>query len=146
MDKREKIAESLLFVAWTVATVATAGSLFFSEVMGFIPCDLCWYQRILMYPLVLMLGIAVVRKDYSQSLYGLCFALIGMGVSSYHYMLQKIPALASVGNACGIVPCNAQYINWFGFITIPFLALVGFILVAVLSWYSWRLTRKEIRG
>lgn len=146
MDKREKIAESLLFAAWAVATVATAGSLFFSEVMGFIPCDLCWYQRILMYPLVLMLGIAVVRKDYSQSLYGLCFALIGMGVSSYHYMLQKIPALASVGNACGIVPCNAQYINWFGFITIPFLALVGFILVAVLSWYSWRLTRKEIRG
>lgn len=141
MNKREQLAEYSLFAAWAIATVATAGSLFFSEIMRYVPCELCWYQRILMYPLVLLLGVAIVRKDYGQSRYALIFALIGACISTYHYLLQKVPGLSELGSACGIVPCNAQYINWLGFITIPFLALIAFVLIAGLSVYSMRLAK-----
>ncbi len=131
MDERKK--EHLFFFSWVLSLLATSGSLFFSEVMKFIPCELCWYQRILMYPLVVLLGIAVVRKEYKQSLYGFVFAAIGGCISLYHYLIQKVPALHELGSSCGIIPCNTDYINWFGFITIPFLALVAFIIIGGLQ-------------
>lgn len=130
--KRERVMEQALFASWGVSLIATAGSLFFSEVLKYIPCDLCWYQRILMYPLVILLGVASAKKDYTISLYGLILSLIGGLISLYHYLIQKVPALNELGSACGIVPCNTDYINWFGFITIPFLALVAFTLISVL--------------
>lgn len=130
--KRERVMEQALFASWGVSLIATAGSLFFSEVLKYIPCDLCWYQRILMYPLVILLGVASAKKDYTISLYGLILSLIGGLISLYHYLIQKVPALNELGSACGIVPCNTDYINWFGFITIPFLALVAFTFISVL--------------
>jgi len=137
MKTRGKIIEHAFFVSWTISLIATAGSLFFSEVLQFIPCELCWYQRILMYPLVVLLGIAVVRKDYGQSLYASILATIGGGISLYHYLIQKVPSLNELGKSCGIIPCNTDYINWLGFITIPFLALVAFFIIAVLNFYIW---------
>jgi disulfide bond formation protein DsbB len=130
--KRERVMEQALFASWGVSLIATAGSLFFSEVLKYIPCDLCWYQRIFMYPLVILLGVASAKKDYTISLYGLILSLIGGLISLYHYLIQKVPAMNELGSACGIVPCNTDYINWFGFITIPFLALVAFTLISVL--------------
>jgi disulfide bond formation protein DsbB len=132
--KREKILEHGMFYSWVVALIATAGSLFFSEVLKYIPCDLCWYQRILMYPLVILLGVASAKKDYKMSLYGLILSVIGGSISLYHYAIQKVPLLHEMGNACGIVPCNTDYINWLGFITIPFLALVAFIMIGIMQF------------
>ncbi len=119
-----------MFLAWTVALTATLGSLYFSEVRGFIPCVLCWYQRVLMYPLVILLGVASYHEDKSVIRYALPLSVLGGAVALYHYLLQKAPGMAGLG-ACGVgAPCNAQYINWLGFITIPFLALTAFTLIS----------------
>lgn len=131
--KRAQAMEQAMFASWVIALIATAGSLFFSEVLKYIPCDLCWYQRILMYPLVILLGVASAKKDYKMSLYTLILSVIGGLISLYHYLIQKVPVLHELGNACGIVPCNSDYINWLGFITIPFLALIAFALIIVLQ-------------
>lgn len=130
--RRERVMEQAMFASWGISLIATAGSLFFSEVLKYIPCELCWYQRILMYPLVILLGIASAKKDYNMSCYALVLSSIGGLISLYHYLIQKVPALHDLGNSCGIVPCNTDYLNWFGFITIPFLALIAFIMISVL--------------
>ncbi|MBG9944420.1 disulfide oxidoreductase [Brevibacillus formosus] len=130
--KRQQIVEQAMFAAWGVSLIATGGSLFFSEVLKYIPCDLCWYQRILMYPLVILLGVASAKKDDKIASYALILSIIGGLISLYHYSIQKIPALQDLGSACGIVPCNTDYINWLGFITIPFLALIAFTLISIL--------------
>ncbi|WP_199860700.1 disulfide oxidoreductase [Oceanobacillus damuensis] len=128
-----KKAENLLLLIWVQAFLAMAGSLFYSEVMGYIPCELCWYQRILMYPLVVIYGVAAIKKEISIALPGLILSGIGMFVSIYHYMLQKVPALQELGGSCsGGVPCNAVYVNAFGFITIPFMAGIAFIVIFIL--------------
>ena len=121
-----------LYLAWLVAITATAGSLFFSEAAGFVPCALCWYQRILMYPQAILLGIAGYRKDASVIPYLLPLNVLGVGVALFHYLEQKIPGFG-VPEVCRQgVPCNVQYINWLGFITIPFLSLIAFTLVTLL--------------
>lgn len=127
-----KINENLLLLIWGQAFIALAGSLFYSEVMGYIPCELCWFQRILMYPLVIIYGAALFKKDFSIALPGLILSGIGMFVSIYHYLVQKLPALEEAGGACGLVPCNVTYVNYFGFITIPFMAGIAFIVIFVL--------------
>lgn len=142
MHSLTKKAENLLLIIWVQAFVATTGSLFYSEVMGYIPCELCWYQRILMYPLVIIYGLALWKKDVKMTLSGLILSGIGMFVSTYHYLLQKVPAFHEMGGSCsGAVPCNVIYVNYFGFITIPFMAGVAFIVIFVLHL----LLLKEIR-
>ncbi|WP_203247180.1 disulfide oxidoreductase [Sporosarcina beigongshangi] len=125
------VSKSLLF-AWLTSIIAMVGSLFFSERMGFVPCTLCWYQRILMYPLVLFLGLAFYRNDREIYKYVLPMSIIGMVVSSYHYALQKLPSLHEFGTCTSGVPCSGQYINWFGLVTIPFLAFIAFTLITIL--------------
>lgn len=122
----------LLYLSWIVALVATLGSLYFSEIKGFVPCEFCWYQRILMYPLSLILGIAAYSGERKIKKYVLPLSITGMIISSYHYMMQKIPGFAPITPCTDGVPCNAEYINWFGFITIPFLALIAFTAITVL--------------
>ncbi|ARI78092.1 disulfide oxidoreductase [Halobacillus mangrovi] len=122
--------ETYLFLTWATALVATAGSLFFSEVLKYEPCELCWYQRILMYPLVFIYGAALVKRNLEIAIPGMILSGIGMLVSIYHYSIQKVPGLSD-GGACGLVPCNAQYVNYFGFVTIPFLAGLAFIIIFI---------------
>ncbi|PFA69490.1 disulfide bond formation protein B [Bacillus sp. AFS015802] len=128
-----KKADSLLFLAWASSLIATMGSLYFSEIMKYEPCELCWYQRILMYPMVILLGTAYVRKDFQAALYSAILSGIGILVSLYHYSIQKVSILTESAPACGRVPCTGEYINLFGFITIPFLALTGFIIIFISS-------------
>ncbi len=121
-----------LYLAWIVALTATLGSLYFSEVRHFVPCTLCWYQRILMYPLAIVLGIASYRQDGAVRGYVLPLSVLGMGFATYHVLEQNIagfgaPALCRAG-----VPCNLHYIHWLGFITIPVLSLTAFTLITVL--------------
>jgi disulfide bond formation protein DsbB len=127
------IKENGLHMSWIIAVVAVLGSLYFSEIMNYLPCKLCWYQRILMYPLVIILGIAAVRKDLKQYLYVLPLSIWGIGISLYHYLMQKTSWFKEAATGCGPVPCDVDYINWLGFITIPFLALIAFVLITVLQ-------------
>lgn len=121
----------LLYLVWIVAVVATLGSLYFSEVMKYAPCELCWYQRILMYPLSLILGIAAYNGDLAVRKYVLPLAIVGGSISLYHYLLQKVPNFAEIKPCSNGIPCNVDYIDWLGFITIPFLALTAFTLIII---------------
>lgn len=139
MDQQKtKQLETLLFFPWAVAVIAMFGSLYFSEIRQYEPCTLCWYERILMYPLVLLLGIAYVKRDINIAVYSLFFSGIGAIISLYHYAIQKIPFFADQAIGCGRIPCTAQYINWFGFISIPFLSLIAFIVIFICSYILWR--------
>jgi len=131
-QKRSFFLEQGLALACAIAATATVGSLYISEVLGYIPCNLCWYQRILMYPLVLILGIATVRKDYKMAIYVLPMTLLGLCISIYHYLLEKTDWVQSSAKVCGIVPCDAAHFNWFGFITIPFMAGTASLLISIL--------------
>lgn len=121
-----------LYFAWLVAVVAMAGSLYFSEVRHFVPCAFCWYQRILMYPLVLILGIAAYKQDKGAVIYSLPLSLLGIGFALYQYLDQKIPSFGAAATCKVGVPCSTVYINWLGFISIPFLSLTAFTLVSAL--------------
>ncbi len=136
---QKRLENGLLFIT-TVSLVATLGSLYFSEVRGFEPCTLCWYQRILMYPIVLISGVAIFQKNARIAMTTATFALVGGAISLYHYGIQKLQFLSDSAPACGNVACTGQYINYLGFITIPFLALVAFVLIAITSLFmmNWQ--------
>ena len=122
-----------LWLAFAVAATATAGSLYFSEIGHLVPCTLCWYQRIAMYPLAIILGIAAWRDDLGIRPYAIALAGIGAVVAAYHIALQRLPGLPS--GACSLeAPCSAIELERFGFVTIPVMAFIGFAsIVAVLS-------------
>ena len=131
------------YLAFIQALFAMLGSLYFSEIKGHYPCNLCWYQRILMYPLTMITLVGIIKRDEYLPNYVLPFSLLGMCVSLYHYLLQKkiIPS-----DGCGSFSCDAQYENYFGFITIPFLALVAFIVINVvigLTYWAYRQQESE---
>lgn len=133
----------VLYIAWLVSIIATLGSLYFSEIIGFIPCELCWFQRIFMYPLAIILGIAAFDNDKKLKKCVLPLSIIGGFISLYHYLVQKVPGFASIKPCVQGVPCNMQYINWFGFVTIPFLALTAFIIISVLMVVLYKPGRKS---
>ncbi len=118
-----------LYLAWLVALVAMLGSLYFSEVRHFVPCTLCWYQRILMYPLAIVLGIASYRQDNGVRNYVLPLSVLGMLFATYHVLEQNIPGFGSPALCRAGVPCNLHYIQWLGFISIPVLSLTAFTLI-----------------
>ncbi len=136
MDKRPNssaaIDWNILFIAWLVSIIATLGSLFFSEVMEFPPCTFCWYQRILMYPLVFIFLVGLFPFDKNVLKYALPFAILGWLVSLYHNLLQlKIIPESTTPCAMGI-PCSAKYIDIFGFLTIPMLSFIAFSIISIL--------------
>jgi disulfide bond formation protein DsbB len=118
------------YLAFATALGSMLGSLYYSEVVGFVPCTLCWYQRILMYPLTLVTIVGIIRQDRALPAYVLPLSVIGVGMSTYHYLLQ----LGVIGHsgACKVgIPCDLRYVNYFGFVTIPLMALVGFSMITV---------------
>jgi disulfide bond formation protein DsbB len=133
--------------ALVVAAVATAGSLYYSEIVGYIPCELCWYQRICMYPLAVLLAVGVIRRDRSVVWYAAPFVVIGAPVSLYHWLVERVPSLAE-GSSCSVfVPCSVPYFEELGYITLAFMALSGFLLVGallVVSIVHDRTTRKAL--
>ncbi|MHA6261222.1 disulfide oxidoreductase [Sporosarcina sp. CAU 1771] len=128
----KRLENSLIFI-WAVSFIATLGSLYFSEVRKFDPCEFCWYQRILMYPIVLISGIALFQKNAKIALTLAIFSAVGGSISLYHYGIQKLQYLQDSAPACGDISCTGFYINVFGFITIPFLALLAFTLIFITS-------------
>jgi disulfide bond formation protein DsbB len=120
-----------LYAAWTIALVATAGSLFFSEVMELPPCVLCWYQRIAMYPLVPIIAVGILANDRRVKAYALPLALAGLAIAFYHNLLYYGIIPESITPCQQGVSCTSRQIEWLGFITIPLLSLIGFISITV---------------
>jgi disulfide bond formation protein DsbB len=125
------VRPAALWLAFLVVLTATLGSLYFSEVAGFTPCVLCWYQRIAMYPLVILLGLAAIRGDTTIRRYVGPVAVIGAAISIYHVGVERLPGLPT-GSCSVTVPCDLIWFERFGFITLPVMALVGFVAVLTL--------------
>lgn len=117
--------------AWGIASIATAGSLYFSEIVGFVPCPFCWYQRFAMYPLVVVLGLGLVRPQARIWRFALPLPVIGLAIAAYHVALQFRPTLDLVPCEGG-VPCSGRYVAVFGFISIPAMAGAAFLMIATL--------------
>jgi disulfide bond formation protein DsbB len=143
-ETRDSLLGGEVWIAWGFALVATAGSLFFSEYSDFIPCRLCWFQRIGMYPLAAILLIAAIRRDSrGAALYGLPLAIFGSIVSIYHIYIEHHPEAETA--ACKIgAPCATKWIDKLGYITIPTLALTAFLAIIVLL--SMALSRRPTRS
>lgn len=131
-----------LQLALGIAVVSTAGSLYFSEVAKFVPCELCWYQRIAMYPLVPILALAVVRRDKSPAPYVVTVATLGGMVSAYHIIVERLPA-AGAGFCDPSNPCNVIWVNRFGYLTIPTMALSAFAGIATLGVIAMTSSEEE---
>jgi disulfide bond formation protein DsbB len=125
-------SQQRVFLAWIVAFVATLGSLFFSEIMKLPPCVLCWYQRIAMYPLVPILGLAWAREDAAIRVYALPLAVAGLAVAAYHNLLYYKILPESISPCVQGISCTTRQIEWLGFITIPLLSLVAFTIVTTI--------------
>ncbi|HZR12510.1 MAG TPA: disulfide bond formation protein B [Acidimicrobiia bacterium] len=125
------LRRSALGLAATVAVVSLAGSLYLSEVAHFLPCRLCWYQRIAMYPLAVVLVVAALRRDAAVRWYAIPLAVGGLAISLWHLGVEHL----GIGEgACDIAnPCSIRWVEHFGFVTIPFMAACGFVAIAVLT-------------
>lgn len=133
-----KQKENILLIMWGTSVMAVVGSLYYSEIIGYVPCELCWIQRIFMYPLVIIFGVTLVKRNISIAIPGVILSGIGLLVSIYHYGLQKASFLQDADGFCGDVPCNLQYVNYFGFITIPFLAGTAFLIIFLMSYFLYK--------
>jgi len=132
------------WLSFAIAAVATGGSLYYSEVAHFVPCTLCWYQRIAMYPLAIVLLVGAVTRDVRSMLYVVPIAAAGLLVSLYHYQLELFPEQATVCTTG--VPCSFRYVEEFGFISIPFMAGSAFISILALQFAMWRAARGELHA
>ena len=115
--------------AWLASAFAMAGSLYYSDIVGFVPCLLCWYQRIAMYPLVAVLGVGFLRSDPAVWRFALPHPRIGQPISVYHALIQLQPSLEVV-SCGGAVPCSGRYVAAFGFVSIPWMAGAAFLFIA----------------
>jgi disulfide bond formation protein DsbB len=142
---RERLGPWAVAAAAIVALLAMGGSLYYSEIAHFPPCALCWYQRIAMYPLVLLLGIAAFRRDIGIRIYAIPLAAIGAVISVYHLLLEW--RIVDVSLVCSVdVPCSSVLFRQFGFISLPFLALTAFLLIIAFLLLPHRVAAVDPEG
>ena len=125
-----------IFFCFVTASIATLGSLFFSDIMQFVPCTMCWYQRIFMYPLVIIFLIALLYPDDKVFKYSIVLVLIGWGFSIYHNLLMFGIISEEMVPCTQGVPCGVKYIDWFGFVSIPLLSFIAYSLILVLLYIN----------
>ena len=118
-----------LFGAWLISCVALLGALFMSEVVKIPPCSLCWYQRVFMFPLAILLPLGLFPFDRRVVRYTLPLALIGWLVAAFHLLLMYGVIPASLQPCTQGVPCTDIQVQWLGFVTIPLLSLLSFSLI-----------------
>lgn len=121
--------------AFSIALVALLGSLYFSEIANYIPCEFCWYQRIGIYPLSVILLVALITHDISVRKYVLPIALITPLLSIWHILLQRVPNLEGAATCSSDAPCTTIYVNELGFISIPVMALTASLTIAFLMFF-----------
>ena len=131
-----EVKKKSVFWMFLIALVSTLGSLFYSEIMGYNPCKLCWFQRIMMYPLVVFFGMALIkkRKDFVDFVW----PLVGLGIltSGYHYLTQLMQWKTSCSALESAADCTLKFIFNYGYITIPMMAFTGFVGIAILLWWN----------
>ncbi len=120
-----------VYLALLQSLVATLGSLYFSEIKHYTPCTLCWYQRILMYPLVLIISVGIIRKDRNLFAYVLPMSILGGFIALYQVLLQNGVLPHSVAPCTLAASCETKYTGYFGFITIPLMSLTAFIVISL---------------
>lgn len=140
---KEVLENRLLHIAWVISLAAVLGSLYFSEVLKLAPCVLCWYQRILMYPLVIIIPIGIVSMDKKVYKYVLPLTILGMTVAFYHYLLYVGIIPESLAPCSNGVSCTQKLIEWFGFINIPLLSFLSFTFMTLLMIIHIKNTKNE---
>ncbi|HCY84634.1 MAG TPA: disulfide bond formation protein B [Desulfobacteraceae bacterium] len=143
--KASDINWTLLLTAWGIATASALGSIFFSHVMEFAPCVLCWYQRICLFPLVIILATGLFPFDGRVIKYALPLAVIGWGTALYHTLLYAGIISKELSPCTQGISCTEKYIELFGFISIPMMSLMAFsLIIAVLIVLKIRTNKNEI--
>lgn len=132
------------YLSFLTATIGTIGSLVFSELFHFPPCVLCWYQRICLYPLVIILGVGIIEKNKNMYKYVLPLSLLGEVIAIYHNLLYYEIIPESAAPCIAGVSCTTKFIEYFGFVTIPFLSLVAFTLINIFMVVYLRTKGKEV--
>lgn len=143
MNILKKHPEYLLYLAFAQAVIATLGSLYFSEILLWPACVLCWYQRIVMYPQVILLGVGIMREDKNVAWYSLPLTLIGVVIAAYHTALQYQWLPESAATCRSGISCTEVQVALFGFITIPLMALVGFIVISASLYLYHRMVNSS---
>lgn len=125
-------------LAFSQALIATAGSLYMSNILGWTPCRLCWFQRIIIYPLVVILGVSILFGSRDVKDYVVPLTLIGIPISAYHYMIQRIEQFQAAGCSVTQISCSTEYTFYFDYITIPMMALTAQIVILALIWKFYK--------
>lgn len=126
---------NLSFLGWIITLIATGGSLFYSEVMEYEPCKLCWYQRIFMYPLVIIFIVSMLKNERKAYLYIAPIAKIGLLIAFYHNLIQWGFISEELSPCVQGVSCATIYLGIFGFLTIPLLSLMAFSLITIITYF-----------
>lgn len=142
------VLKNIIYLAFIQSLFATLGSLYFSEIKHYPPCILCWYQRILLYPLVIIIAVGILRKDKGLPLYVLPMSILGMFIALYHVLLQYSILPESVAPCALGVSCTTKYIEYFGFITIPLMSFVTFMVITLcmVSYLKWGKQKYDSRS
>ena len=135
-----------LIIVFISSFLSLIGSLVLSIGLDFPPCDLCWYQRIFMYPITFVSGLALIKGDYKGgSMYSILLAVVGGFLALYHFIIQQSEKMTESGFICGLgsvdgkyVSCGTPYFVEFGFVSIPFMSLSVFILIIISAFYGQR--------
>ncbi len=136
MKSLEKfLNENGLIVINLISILGVIGSLYYSEVEEFPPCDLCWYGRIFLYPIAIISTIAVLSKDTNINQYILSLSIPGMLVMGYNVLLQETDWFHQLGTCDVNNPCTTKYVDYFGFVTIPFMAFLAFLVITAISGF-----------
>ena len=123
---------TFIFLSFLVSIIAILGSLFFSEIMNFIPCSLCWYQRIFMYPLVFLFLVNLLYPDDKIFKYSFPLVIVGLLISIYHNLLIYKIIPENLSPCVNGIPCSVDYLNYLGFITIPLLSFFAYTTILIL--------------
>lgn len=135
--------ENAMQMVIAISIVATVGSLFFSEIMKLPPCVLCWYQRICMYPIVIISAVGLWKRDKNLPFFILPLGLIGLAVSIYHNLLYYKILPESVAPCTMGVSCTTKQIELLGFITIPLMSLTAFTLISLITIFYIKFSTKK---
>jgi Disulfide bond formation protein DsbB len=128
----DAVGPSAGVTAWLVATVATVGSLYYSEVANFVPCRLCWYQRICMYPLAVILLVGLLRRDRGVRWYAAPFVVVGAPLALYHWLVERVAWFAEGTSCSAEAPCSVPWFEELGYVTLAFMSMSAFLLIGTL--------------
>lgn len=123
------LQRNILYLAWIQSLAATLGSLYYSEIRHFAPCILCWWQRIFMYPLVIIIAVGILRKDKGLHQYVLPMSILGGLIAFYHVLLQRGVLPEAIAPCALGASCITKHVGYFGFITIPVMSATAFVVI-----------------